>query len=452
LNRISLRLRLLVVWAVFIALALQVAGIGLRVLFERSITRRTQVELEADLRQLRRGMEVSADGAIQIAREPTDPQFDILFGGRYWQIDENEKPILRSRSLGDASLDIPDRLTSEFETTWLPGPEKQRLFAVIRTHDAPVPPGSTRRLLTIVTAVDAAEIAEDTNKFSNDLFNSLLGLALLLLAGAWAHVTIGLMPLRALSAKVAAVREGRAQRIDGVFPEEVMPLVSETNGLLDAQEQALQAARARAGDLAHGLKTPLAVMAAKSRFLRRNGETDVADEIDRQIETMRHHVERELARARARGAYAVGQVKVDVSRLLHEIVPVIDALPREKTLLWTLNVPDTLLHNVDADDFNNIAGNLLENAGKWAQSRVSVTIARVPGGVDLMVEDDGPGIPQDEIERVLRRGERADTSVAGSGLGLAIVHDLVELYRGHLLLARSTFGGLRARVFLPDRS
>ncbi len=451
-NRITLRLRLLIVWAVFIAITLQVAGIGLRVLFERSITRRTQAELEADVRQLRRGMEVQQNGAIRIVREPTDPQFDIVFGGRYWQVDEGDTPIAKSRSLDDLTLapPKPDAVDSERNSAWISGPEGEHLFAVVSPHIVPAAEGSPERKLQLMAAVDATEIEEDTNRFASDLFNSLLGLAVLLLAGAWLHVTFGLRPLKTLQGSVAAVRKGNASRIDGEFPAEVMPLVSETNALLEAQELVLQDARARAGDLAHGLKTPLAVMAANGRTLRRRGIYDVADEIDRQIEVMRRHVDRELARARARGVYRLGQKPTDIAKLLHELVEVIDGLPHERPISWTLDVTSPLLLSADSDDFNNIAGNLLENAAKWATKEIRVELHPYKGGARMIVEDDGSGIPEDQHERVLRRGERADTSMPGSGLGLAIVNDLVSLYRGQLTLGRGQLGGLKVDVILPD--
>ncbi len=451
-NNTSLRLRLLLAWAVFIVTTLQVAGFGLNVLFERSITRRTQAELEADLRQLRRGMEISESGQIRIIREPTDPQFDIIMGGRYWQIDEDGQAIVRSRSLDTAYLSLarPGEPVQETGSTWLLGPENEKLFAVVRQHKVVLPSGGPERTLVIATAVDAAEIDEDAKKFSSDLIRSLSVLAALFMFAAWMHVTIGLRPLKFLSAKVAAVREGRVRRLDGNYPDEIMALVYETNALLDGQDKALEQARARAGDLAHGLKTPLAIMAANARTLRRRGSDDVADEIDRQIEIMRRHVDRELARVRARGAMRIGLSAVDLVPLTDGLADVIAKLPRERQLTWTVDLPDQLPISVDADDFNNMAGNILENAGKWAQSQVRVSLKADPLGARMTVEDDGPGIPEEELERVLRRGERADTSVAGSGLGLAIVDDLVTLYRGKIVLGRSALGGLRADLFLPN--
>lgn len=450
----SLRLRLLLVWAIFIAITLQLAGVGLRVLFERSIARRTQTELEADLRQLRRGMEIGPGGEIIIAREPTDPQFDIVLGGRYWQVMENDVAVVRSRSLGEATLSMArwrDSITPD-GPTWLVGPDRERLFAVVRHYRPQLSEGAPDRELVIVTGVDAAEISEDTDKFAADLWKSLFTLAALLLMGAWAHVTIGLSPLKSLSEKVAAVRSGKSRRLDGDYPDEVMPLVAETNALLDAQEADLQQARQRAGDLAHGLKTPLAIMAASARTLRRRGIDDTAADVERQIEVMRRHVDRELARARARGASRPGLAPIDLVAPLAELVGVIESLPRQRHLTWELDIPDELLVPFDIDDFNNLAGNLIENAGKWAASRVHVALAGADGHWRLSVSDDGPGIAEDHMERVLRRGERADTSVSGSGLGLAIVSDIVQLYRGQLSLQKSDLGGLCAQITVPNKA
>lgn len=449
----SLRLRLLAAWAVFIALILQVAYVGLRVVFERSITRRTEAELSGDLRQLQRGMEVLADGTVRIARAPTDPQFYMSLGGRYWQIAENGAVILRSPSLEQQSLDLPAGFEPKTENshTWIAGPERQHLYAVVRALDLPAdagPSGQSRRLV-VTTAVDAIEIREDTDKFSSDILSSLGVLAVLLMAGAFAHVTVGLSPLQRLEQSVAQVRTGRARRLEGEYPSEVMPLVAETNALLAAQEDQMVSARQRAADLAHGLKTPLAVMSAKSRLVRRAGQETVASDIDRQIDAMSRHVERELARSRARGAVRAALPPIDVAALLRELVSAVQALPRESTIDWSIDVPEEMEIAADADDVMNIAGNLIENAMKWTQGQIAVSAGKSEAGLRIEVADDGPGIPQDQIERVLQRGVRADTTVPGSGLGLAIVSDIVETYEGRLTLTRSKLGGLKATVVLP---
>lgn len=448
----SLRLRLVFAWGVFIVLLLQVAAVGLRVLFERSITRRTQLELAADLRQIKRGMTVAENGTVQIVREPTDPQFDIVFGGRYWQVAEGGQILVRSRSLKDERLS-PLAASGNGKAkngTWLLGPDQQRLLAVIEefTPSSDVKPV---RRLTITTAVDATEINEDTDKFASELWTSLAVLATLLLGGAFAHVTIGLRPLEELRSRLAAVRRGQASQIEGEFPSEIMPLVSETNELLSAQQSALTMARQRAGDLAHGLNTPLAVMNAKSRQLRRAGQAEIAGEIEHQVEIMRRHVERELARARARGGSRTSYGRIDAARLLDPLISALQGLPRGQDLDWRVSVPVPFHAFVDADDFNNIAGNLLENALKWTKTVISVEAHHNGQFSVLTIEDDGPGIPEDEIPRILMRGERADTTIPGTGLGLAIVCDLVELYGGKLNLGSSQLGGLKAELLFPER-
>jgi signal transduction histidine kinase len=452
-NQTSLRFRLLLAWAIFIALLLQVAGLGLRVLFERSITRKTHVELAADLRQLKRGMSVAPDGTITIVRQPTDPQFEIAMGGRYWQVSEGDRVAAKSRSLQTEALTIPTTHTGRSDPdarTWIFGPKREQLYAVVEDYNQKQDAGGGDRKLTIITAVEASEIREDTDKFSSDLWTSLWVLSGLLFAGAWIHVAIGLRPLERLRASVVAVRRGETRSIEGVFPDEVMPLVTETNELLEAQRAALKVARERAADLAHGLKTPLAVMAAKSRQIRAKGEDEIASDVDGQIELMRRHVERELARARARGASPTEYGQIDVAPLVEDLVSAIQTLPRGQSLDWNCEIPQRLVASVDADDFNNMVGNLLENAEKWAHTRIAVAAVRSDFGFQIAIEDDGAGIPEHDLARVVRRGERADTSVSGSGLGLAIVRDLVDAYKGRLDLSRSRLGGLKVELFLPD--
>lgn len=450
----SLRLRLLIAWAVFILLALQLAAVGLRVLFERSITRRTISELEFDLRQLTRGLTLRDDGEIDQKRRPTDPQFEVPNGGRYWQVSDRDTILLRSVSLGSSRLDIenaPPIGTAEV-MSHLNAPDGKPLFSLTRQWPLPNSETGIPRIVTIVSAVNASEIREDTDKFSSDLLLGLSGLAALLLAGAWLHVTIGLLPLKRVRASLASIRTGGNRRIDGSFPSELMPLIDETNALLDAQQGAIEAARARAGDLAHGLKTPLAIMAAKSRSLRQAGTTGVADDIDRQIETMRRHVQRELARARARGKLVGGAMNLDLSSTTRELVSAIQTLPRARTLEWTLDLDPELGFPVDRADYNDILGNLVDNAQKWAKSQIEVRLKCLGIAASIIVEDDGPGVEASLMDQISKRGVKGNATEDGSGLGLAIVGDIVELYGGTLKLERSYLGGLKASVELPGQT
>jgi signal transduction histidine kinase len=228
-----------------------------------------------------------------------------------------------------------------------------------------------------------------------------------------------------------------------------MPLVAETNALLAAQDDAIDVARTRASNLAHGLKTPLAVMATHSRRLRRSGDTDLAGDIDKQLEMMRRHVERELARTRERSTGSARYRRIDAATVINEVANALQQLPKSETIDWEIAVAPALMLAVERADFVDIIGNLLDNAQKWANHRIEINGRAIDGMAVFSVEDDGAGVPEDQFQRILQRGERADTSVPGTGLGLAIVNDLVILYGGRLELARSRLGGLNASVAIP---
>jgi signal transduction histidine kinase len=443
----SLKFRLLFAWIAFIALSLVVSGIGLRYLYERGITRWAISELEADLKQLRRGFEISSEGEGKLLRPPTDPQFETVFGGRYWQIFRNGKPFLRSASLGEQNLDVGNIGAAARRKLTLSGPDQQKLIGVMRM--GALKGGAVAQEFSFLTALDSAEITEDANTFLSDIILGLTGLAALLIAGAWAQVAIGLKPLEALRSGLASVRGGTARTIEGDFPTEILPLIDETNALLTAQDVSLEAARARAGDLAHGLKTPLAIMAGTSRDLREIGHTAASDEIDGQIQEMRRHIDRELARVRARGKSSGRNCHTDLSLSAQELVVVFKKLPTSKDMLWEVQLPPNVAVAIDQDDLNNILGNLLDNANKWAASRIRVGAHVADNAAVLTVEDDGPGVEPTQFDRIVQRGERNDPSVEGSGLGLAIVSDLVELNGGQLTIGRSKLGGLKATIVLP---
>ena len=445
----SLRFRLLAAWTIFVVLLLQVAAVGLSYLFERSLQHRTIAELTRDVRRLAAGLEVQAEGAVRLLDIPSDPQYVSAYSGRYWQVSKAGHPVLRSPSLWDQKLVLDAKAISPTEPTQLhlAGPDDQKLFGVARTFQI----GSADKLteFQIVSAIDNAEFAAAAAKFRNDLLITQGALGALLLAAAAAHVTIGLRPLGLLGARLAAVRSGEIRRLEGSFPSEVMPLVAETNALLAAQDEALDLARTRAGNLAHGLKTPLAVMATQSRHLRRRGDQSIAEAMDRQIETMRRHVERELARTRARGTGPARYRRIDAAEVIDEIIAALRHLPNGQLLDWQSGVAHPLLLPVDRADFIDIMGNLLDNGQKWARSRVLIKGDTDVAFARFTVEDDGAGVTNDDYERILQRGERGDDSVPGTGLGLTIVNDIVQLYGGKLELARSPLGGLKATVDLP---
>lgn len=445
----SLRLRLFAAGAVSIVLALTIAAAGLMLLFERHVQRRVVLELQADMRQLVSGLNRDAAGALEVSRFPAEPRFQEPLSGIYWQIAQQpDGAVLRSRSLWDSVLDLPpDELADgEVHRHAVRGPEGASLLAVERFVTLPATLGGGR--IRVAVAEDNREITAAARAFGADLVPALAGLALVLIAAAGAQVTIGLRPLDAVRRRLGEIRAGRAARLGDAFPDEVRPLTAEVDHLLEAQEKAIARARARAADLAHGLKTPLTVLASTADDLRGRGDTVLADEVAGVADGMLRHIERELARARA-GLPGRGAPHQTVRPVVERVIGVLRRTPRGHDLDWRNDLDDRLGAIVDPQDLAELLGNLAENAAKWASNTVRFSGTDDQDGVTVVVEDDGPGIPDDGVDTALARGGRLDEAQPGTGLGLAIVSDLVEAYGGSLTLGRSPLGGLRAAVRLP---
>ncbi len=448
-KRGSLRLRLLAAGAASILIALALAGLGLTLLFERHVERRVVVELELDLRQLIDHLARGENGALLLDRPVADPRFEAPLSGLYWQITEEPGGIvLRSRSLWDGTLDLPpDRLrTGEVHRHTIAGPGGATLLILERHITLPqsLGGGSVRAAV----AIDRGEIHAAGRAFASELAPSLAVLAAVLIAAAWVQVRVGLRPLDAIRRRLTAIRTGGAARLGTDFPDEVQPLAAEVDSLLDTQDATIERARAHAADLAHGLKTPLTVLADGAHQLRTRGEAELSDEVAALVEGMRRHVERELARARA-GVRARGGASQPVSPIAAQVVEVMRRTPKGKQLGWHIAIPDDLAVGIDTQDLTEMLGNLVENAAQWARTSVHLRGRQGSDATVLLVEDDGPGVPDQEIETVLARGGRLDATKPGAGLGLAIVGDLIEAYGGSLVLGRSPLGGLRAELRLP---
>ena len=263
-------------------------------------------------------------------------------------------------------------------------------------------------------------------------------------------------PLWSLRASLSAVREGRSQRIEGDHPSEVQPLVNELNGLLEDRERAVARALATAGDLAHGLKTPLAVLAQEAEQAGAAGHHDLAATLRQQVERMQRQVDYHLARARATAsAPAALGLHCAVLPSVEGLVRTMRRLHAERELRIDADVSPAHEIRGRREDLDEMLGNLLDNACKWARSRVAISSAvDISSAIDdallsIAVDDDGPGLDPALRAQVLRRGVRADQQVRGSGLGLAIVSDLAELYGGSVTLETSPLGGARARLQLP---
>ena len=274
-------------------------------------------------------------------------------------------------------------------------------------------------------------------------------LAFVLLLGGLTYVRRGISPLEQLRARLKALRAGESARLDGKYPAEVQPLVSDLNALLDDRDASVARASAKAGDLAHGLKTPLAVLAQEAERAAAAGQSDLAATIGQQVERMRRQVEYHLAHARAAASVSALGARCSVADAVEGLVRTLLRLHSDRGLTIDVDVSSDHLVRCQREDLEEMLGNLLDNACKWTKTRVRVESMLVDSGVVISVDDDGPGLDASLWEAVLQRGVRADQAAPGSGFGLAIMRELAELYGGNVALSGSPAGGVRARLRLP---
>jgi len=287
------------------------------------------------------------------------------------------------------------------------------------------------------------------------IHNSMVLMAGAVIASAGAFVIRrGLSPFRTLRERLSDVRDGRSARLSGEYPTEVVPIVDDLNALLEERERRVARAVAKAGDLAHGLKTPLAVLAKEIDQTEAAGQHDLASSMRVQVERMRRQIEWHLAQARATAAGAASGARANIGDCARALARTLEQLYADRALAITVDAPPDATARVPIEDLEEMLGNLLDNACKWTRSRVSITAGFATDGpassrIVIDVDDDGIGLDPAMRDRVLSRGVRADEAAPGSGLGLAIVRELAEAYGGAIALDRSPQGGVRARLTLP---
>jgi len=440
----SIRLRLFAAGGAAVLVSLTVAALGLVVLFERHVQRLAFVELSADLDQVAAGLERGPDGELTMTTPPSDPRYEQPLSGRYWQV-ETGTELLVSRSLWDGTIRLPEApRDGRPHEHMAPGPQGETLLLLERLLSSPLRFGEGGARVAV--AVDRAQVRDATRGFVRDLFPYLALLAAALIAAGAVQVVVGLRPLAAVGARVAAVRSGSARRLGDAFPVEVRPLAAEVDALLEAREAEIGRARARAADLAHGLKTPLQALMGEAERLRTGGAVAEAAGVEEVAEAMRRHVERELARARI--ASAGRAAACDPAQIVPRLVAVLRRTRDGARVDWDLDTRPGLLARIDPDDLTEALGALLENAARHAAGRVRVATARAGASVAITVADDGPGIAPPELARLTSRGARLDLGGPGAGLGLAIAREIAEAAGGGLDLANGATG-LAAVLRLP---
>ncbi len=441
----SLAARLIAAAAIWTLLGLALGGAVLSNAFRTAALNNFDAALQADMDGLIIAAEPDPNGGVMLADRFLNHRFDRVYSGLYFEIKAGNSVGQISRSLFDRTITPTDE-TKKGPLSWgeAVGPENQRLRVVSRRVDL-TPDNSKDADFTFLVAGDMADVERQTAEFNTTLFWSFLLLGLGLIAAIFLQVRVGLLPLRRVSEALAKIRDGKARRLDGHFPTEIEPLATELNSLILHSEEVVGRARTHVSNLAHFLKTPLSVLAAEA-----DAEPGVlADTVKKQVFSMRRQVDHYLTRARAAGSLDVLGNRTQVLAVMDDLARVIGRIHAARGIVMDAECSDELYFRGERQDLEEMLGNLMDNAGKWARSRVKVRCQKEGGRLVLTVEDDGPGLTAEERAQVGERGERLDETVPGSGLGLAIVRDISKLYGGFFDLNKSSFGGVLARLELP---
>ena len=452
----SLALRLFLSATAWTVIILLVTGIVLSSLYRQAVERAFDRRLGVYLRTLVADIASPEEAGEKFPQSLGEPLFELPLSGWYWQVtrvDPGKTEVRSSRSLWDGGLPhlrdqgIPGSADGS-RAGYVGGPEDQRLRLVERNVDL----GDEGHYLVAI-AGDAAEISDETRSFDRALVITFSILAAVLLLTTTFQVRFGLAPLKRITDGLAAIRSGSAERLTGKFPEEIAPLARETNALIETNREIVERARTHVGNLAHALKTPLSVMVNEATA---HGTEPFGQKILEQADIMRDQVARHLERARLAARLTVVGSVTQAAPVVTALARTMEKIHRDKNLTIDIHADETARFHGERPDLEEMVGNLVDNACKWASSRVAIEVVRErPDAaserqvVRVIVDDDGRGLSPSEREQVAKRGRRLDETKPGSGLGLSIVLELAGLYGGGLTLGTAPLGGLRAELVLP---
>lgn len=446
----SLRIRLLLGAFTSVVVALLIAGFAIVASFSASIETERRNDLSASIDRLTAAIDPGAP-VLSVPAPLTDPRYDTPLSGFYWQItDLDNGGVIRSRSLWDQQLvpppgTIPDDDKGVINQT--KGPNGERLIMLSRR--VVVEAGATPRHFMVSVAEVRGTDDDPIARFNSDLVVALCILGGVLLIAAMVQVEVGLNPLRGLDRNIRAVREGRRERLPVSRTSELIPITQQINELLDSHEETIGFSRRRAADLAHGLKTPLAVLSATGARLRSSGNTVDADVLDLVTEQMNSRIDYQLRVARLRPRTSAMAVSASLSEAVLRSVAVLRKSERGERLNWIVNLETDFRVDVDAHDLLELAGILLENATRWASRQIVIRCEARQNMVELTIEDDGPGMSAEQIARLGQRPVRLDEALPVQGIGISIALEIVRLNRGSVTFGQATGGGLSVAILLP---
>ncbi|ESZ60070.1 MULTISPECIES: ATP-binding protein [unclassified Mesorhizobium] len=432
------------IWAI---LTLIVIFTLITTLYRQASERGFDSLLSAHLFNLIGSVGVSESGQLTGAPDLGDLRFSEPNSGWYWSVEPASEGVHGDLHSSSMTTTIPSPTVAEvpfnssFQRSYSTdgiGDEQLEVFESEFVLDA------KNRAARFRVMGNKTELEQEIATFQGRLLTylSLFGVGMIAINAI--AILLGLQPLRRVRNALAQVREGTAQRLDGRFPAEIEPLANETNALIENNKRIVERSRTQVGNLAHSLKTPLAVLINEGRALGGAKGQLIAD----QAASMQKQVDHYLQRARVAAQRDSVVYRTPVTPLVQRMVRVLQKLKPDVSLSLVLPAADIVFAG-EREDLEELLGNLLDNAMKWAKSTVAVSVTPAAAGLfEMSIEDDGPGIPEDKAREVLKRGRRLDETKPGTGLGLAIVADLVNEYGGALALDRSAMGGLKAVVRL----
>ena len=454
----SLALRLFATSAAWTLLVLPLAGYIIYSLYREDV----QLSFDAQLKKLL--TQITIDSMSTTGDTPVmppnlyEPLFEVTQSGWYWQIrpiDGAPGRTLVSPSLATAVLPSPyDRKfpTDDTGTRWMnvPGPTGTTI-RILEFIDSPGhDPANTKYSIIVAGPLDWFE--ETIARFRTRLTTALALVGLGLLGVTVFQVRFGLLPLHRIERGLASIRSGEAERLEGQLPAEIEPLQTELNALIESNQDIIDRARTQVGNLAHALKTPLAVITNEAR----DDETTLGSKVAEQAQLMRDQISHYLDRARIAARVGVIGRVTPLEQTAQSLVRAVERIHGEKGIALVVAIQPGAKFQGEKQDLEEMLGNLLDNACKWGKSRVylTATIETLQASsqrkqLRIAVEDDGPGLSVEQRAKIGKRGMRLDETKPGSGLGLSIVSDLAASYRGRLTLEASEHGGLKAVLGLP---
>ena len=442
----SLALRLFLSASVWIIFTLFSGGLLLSNVFRESTQKAFEDKLNFFMETLIGASRVDSTSSITVVSELGDPRFFRPYSGWYWQINEKSKTLVRSRSMWDQVFTLDKRLIggrAKFidealrQTTQNnPGVSSQNLVVIQREISFP----GMSTPITFMVSGNTNEFEKNILRYNNILVSSLVLLGLGLFVSVFLQVKFGLLPLEKIKNSLFKIRNGDATKLEDIYPTEVSPLAKEINTLLDHNEKIISRAKMNVGNLAHALKTPVAVI--KNHITAKKND----DVIDSQMIVIENYINKYLQKARASATSKLKKTKIDITEVIKKMRQIFKKINPELKIIFKSNNEKFLIAGSE-DDIDEIIGNVMENACKWTKTQVIIEIFKISKDqIKMCISDDGPGLPEKKMKEVFDRGFRLDEQTQGTGLGLNIVKDAVENFSGYVWLEKSKFGGLKVNI------